>query len=285
MISTHRAPSRRNILLGAGAALAAPAAPDTAPPNPTLETIHSLRTIHGNFLDKPIPEPALDRILQASLRAANASNMQSYSIVVVKDRRRMKDLCGYAGSCLLLYCADYNRLRATADALGDPYFPDNVVSFVTASTNAAIAAQTAVIAARALGVDSLLTNGIHRGDMERVWRLLDLPPAYCFPLIALVLGYPTQEPAHRMGRLDGPGVIHQEKYHRLSSEEAADIIRKTDDPATRLALNDEWKKQGHRHYLDWFFKAWSSYSAKPTDRETQMFQLLKRAGFIDLQKP
>jgi hypothetical protein len=42
----------------------------------------------------------------------------------------------------------------------------------------------------------------HNLDAERVWKLLDLPQAQCFPLIALVLGYPTQEPAHQKGRLD-----------------------------------------------------------------------------------
>ena len=37
----------------------------TAPTNDTLKTIRSLRTIHGNFLDQPLPEPALQAILRA----------------------------------------------------------------------------------------------------------------------------------------------------------------------------------------------------------------------------
>ena len=39
------------------------------------------------------------------MRAANASNMQCYSIVVVRDRQMMQKLCGYRGSRLLLYLA------------------------------------------------------------------------------------------------------------------------------------------------------------------------------------
>jgi hypothetical protein len=66
-----------------------------APTNGSLKTIRGLRTIHGNFLDKPIAEPTLQTILQSSVRAANASNMQSFSIVVVKDRKTMGDVCGY----------------------------------------------------------------------------------------------------------------------------------------------------------------------------------------------
>jgi nitroreductase len=144
----------------------------TPPANDTLKTIQSLRTTHGNFTAKEIPEASLQLILQASVRAANASNMQSYSIVVVKDRKLMKEVCTYQGSYMLLYCVDYNRLKASAEALGHPYYPDNIVNFVTASINTALAAQTAAIAARSLGLDYLITNGIHRGDMERVWKLL-----------------------------------------------------------------------------------------------------------------
>ena len=78
-------------------------------------------------------------------------------------------------------------------------------AFVTGSTNTILAAQTAVIAAKSLGIDSLLTNGVHRGDMERLWEMLGLPRQYCFPLIALVLGYAAKEPAYQKGRLSGPG--------------------------------------------------------------------------------
>jgi nitroreductase len=253
------------------------------PVNETIKTIGSLRSIHGNFLDKPLPESALQTILQASLRAANASNMQSYSIVVVKDRAKMKAVCTYQGSCMLLYCVDFNRLKASAESLGYSYYPDNIESFVTASINTSLAAQTAAIAAKSLGVDSLITNGIHRGDMERVWKLLDLPQTSCFPLLALVLGYPTEEPPYQKGRLNGVGVIHYDNYHRLTKDEVAEITRQYDDTERHLALNENWKVQGYNHYMDWWFKDWLRGS-KPTDRETQMLRFLRRSGFVELQK-
>jgi nitroreductase len=279
------------LLLGTGSSRS-PAAdqqtnPAGAPPPPeneTVKTIRSLRTIHGNFLNKPLPESALQTILQASIRAANASNMQSYSIVVVKDRAKMKAVCTYQGSCMLLYCVDFNRLKASAQSLGYDYFPDNIEMFVTASINTVLAVQTSVIAAKSLGIDSLVTNGIHRGDMDRVWKLLDLPQASCFPLIALVLGYPAAEPPYQMGRLDGPGVIHYESYQRLSKDEVTDLTRQYDEKERHLALNENWKAQGYKHYMDWWFKDWLGGS-KPTDRETQMLQLLRRSGFVELQKP
>lgn len=252
--------------------------------NVTLKTIHNLRTIHGNFTDQSISDDHIQQILNASIQAANASNMQSYSIIVTKDRKKMQAVCGYQGSAMLVFCADHNRIHASAKQLGYTYYSDNIVSFVTASMNTMLAAQTAVIAAKSLGIDSLLTNGLHRGDMERVWKILDLPEQHCFPMIALVLGYPTEEPDHDRGRLDGPGIIHEEMYHRVTEEELKEITRKYDDKNAHIALYDNWDKDGYAHFQDWLYKDWLGAESKPSTQETQMFKLLRRSGYMDLQK-
>lgn len=252
-------------------------------PNETIQTIQQMHTTHGNFTDREIPDAEIQTILQTAVRAANASNMQSYSIIAVKDRNKMKELCGYQGSCLLVFCIDYNRPIVSAQSLGDTYCPDSMVDFVTGGVNTILAAQTASIAARSLGIDYLMTNGIHRGDMERVWKVLELPKEHCFPLIAVVLGYATKEPAYRTGRLDGAGVIHFEKYQPATKEQLDAITDQYDDPAQHLGLNEVWKEKGYKHYLDWFFKDWAR-STKPTEQESQMLKLMKKSGFVELQK-
>jgi nitroreductase len=260
----------------------ATAAEPTQPANETLKTIRKLRTIHGNFQDKPLPESALQTILQASVRAANTTNLQNYSIVVVKEREKMKQVCTYQGSCLLVYCADYNRVKTLAKHLGHSFSPDNMNWFCLAGIDAILAVQTAAMTARSLGVDYLITNGIHRGDMDRLWKLLDLPPKHCFPLIAMVLGYPTEEPAFQKGRLDGPGVIHYEKYHRLTKDEKEEMVRQYDDPKQHLTL--EWWKAGQTpHYLDWIFTQWYPNS-RPTEQGAQILRFIKRSGFMGTQK-
>lgn len=250
--------------------------------NGTLESVRKLRSIHGNFLNKEIPEDALQTILKASVRAANSTNMQNYSIVVVKDRERMKQVSGYRGSCLLVYCADYNRTKTLAKHLGHSFFPDNMNRFCLACIDTILAVQTAAITARSLGIDYLITNGIHRGDMNRQWKLLDLPEKHCFPLIAMVLGYPTEEPAFKKGRLDGPGIIHYEKYHRLTKGETEEMVRQYNDPKQHLAL-ERPKAAQSQPYLDWIFTKWMP-APNPTDKETQILRFLKRSGFVEVQK-
>jgi hypothetical protein len=73
--------------------MAAPTEPSGAgPANETLKTIHSLRTIHGDFSDKAVPDETIQLIISASVRAANASAYQSYSIIVVKEGETIRKL-------------------------------------------------------------------------------------------------------------------------------------------------------------------------------------------------
>ena len=82
--------------------------------NETLKTIHSLRSTHGNFSDENVSVEDVQTIIEASVRAANASARQSYSIIVIEDKEVVKKLCGYVGSVALLYCIDYTRIIDTA---------------------------------------------------------------------------------------------------------------------------------------------------------------------------
>jgi len=247
--------------------------------NQTLETIQNLRSIHGNFSEREISEQDLKTIIEASLRAANASARQGYSVIVVEDREKMKKLCGYAGSKGLVFCADLTRMTAIANHLNHLFDADGVPQFMTSAVDAVLVAQTAVIAAKSLGIDSLITNGIHRGDMERVFTLLNLPEKHCFPVIMVVLGYPTDEPDHRQERWNGAGVVHYGAYHPLTTEQTEEMVRKYDDPEAHLGLSDTWKPKGLAHYWDWFFTVWVGRFGKATGK-TQMAQILERIGFL-----
>jgi nitroreductase len=255
----------------------------TNPVNETINTIQNLHTTHGNFSARDIPENEIDVVKESCIRAANSSNMQTYSIIVIRDRKVMKDLCGYQGSCLFLFNVDYNRLLASAKSLGLGYYPGNLTSFITAGINASLVAQTATITARSLGIDSLLTNGIHRGNIERLWPMLKLPEKYCMPLIALVMGYADREAAYKTGRLSGKAIFHEKEYTMPSDEELAFITKEYDDPEKHIGTNPDWKAKGHDHYLEWLFKEWLAGDSKPLDSETQLYVQLKKRGFLDLQ--
>jgi len=246
----------------------------------TTETLRALRSIHGNFSDERVSEEDLRRILDTCVLAANASNRQSYSIVVVDDAEAQEQLTGYVGSATLVFCVDYNRVIDVAAHLGHEYTVQGFRPFVAGMVDACLAAQTAAVAAKSLGIDSLFTNGVHRGDMERVYRLLDLPRAYCFPAIALVLGYPETEPDTKRGRLAGPGVIHRGSYRHLSPEEIDALVARYDDPAEHLDMGVPWSERGFAHFLDWFYEVWSNPQHRPAGAG-KLYDVFVSTGFTD----
>lgn len=248
--------------------------------NPTLATIHDLHTTHGNFADRPLPEADLQAVLDASVRAGSASNMQSYSIIVVTDREVMNNVCGYQASVLLLYCIDTNRMTDLAQHLGCRFSVDPAWLATTGAVDTILAAQTAAIAAHSLGIDSLFTNGIHRGDPERVFTALDLPAQNCLPLIALLLGYADKPALARKGRLRGYGIVHHGKYHRLSTTECDAVVTEYDDPARHLGLIEDWREKGSAHYLEWLFTKWARPFDAATEPPSAMSATLHKHGFI-----
>jgi nitroreductase len=230
--------------------------------NETLKTINALRSIHGNFSNREVSREDLDQIIKASIRAANASARQSYSIIVLDDRNIMKELFGYRGSLALVYCVDFNRIARTARHVGYDFDNDNIIGFITGTIDTILAAQTAVIAAKSLGIDSLITNGLHRSSLEKVYSILNLPETSCFPLITVVFGYADKEPEYQKGRLSPEFTVHYGTYKLPEGNTLDKIVAEYDDPQKHIGLNDSWGKAGFKHYLDWHYTKWEGIPPK-----------------------
>ncbi len=250
--------------------------------NETLKTIHALRSIHGSFSEQSIAQADLEQILEASVQAANASACQSYAIIVLDDREAMQRLVSYQGSHAIIFCIDYNRIMATAEHLGHQFSDYNIIGFITAAVDTTLAVQNAVVAAKSLGIDSLVTNGLHRNDLDTVYQELNLPQEACFPLITMVLGYPGQEPPYKKGRLSSEFLVHFGQYTPPSQEQLDRIVAEYDDHTTHVGLIDNWAELGFDHYLDWFYTKWSGKSPATkiaSDKILEFEDRLVKSGF------
>lgn len=152
------------------------------------------------------------------------------------------------------------------------------------NTDTILAAQTAAIAARALGINSMFTNSIHRGNLEKFYAKFKIPKRNCFPLIALILGYSTNENNAARGRLNGQGLIHYGEYHRLDEIELRDLVNDYDNQEKKLGLiffKRNTKKNFDR-YLDWFYSVWSKTETAEyrIRKQNEIWEVLKNAGFL-----
>jgi nitroreductase len=250
--------------------------------NPTLETIHSLRTIHGDFSPREVSDEDLDQILTAAVCAANASARQSYAVIVIDDRQKMRELFSYQGSKALIFCVDFTRIMAAARFLGQEFDNTDIIGFITGSMDTVLAAQTAVIAARSLGIDSMITNGLHRNTLDKVYEMLNIPQTDCFPLVTVVLGYAQKEPAYQKGRLSIRHIVHKGQYHAPDETQLKEIIAEYDDHALHLGMTDNWEVLGFEHYLDWFYTKWTGKPASEKVARGKVLEFqerLRKSGF------
>ena len=262
--------------------------------NETIRIIESLKTVRS-FSGRNIPKEHLSVILKSCVNAATASAGQTYSIIVVADKEVMKKI-GYVGSIMLVFCVDFNRVIDLAEYLGFQYKDGiSIADFITGSTDTILAAQTAAITAKSLGIDSFFSNclPLHRREINRVYDSLNLPEKYCFPLIALIIGYSDEKKLKltKKGRLSGPGIIHFNKYHKLNDQGLGKMVLEYDSQDKHfLSLIDDWREKGYNHYLEFFYEKWcgcikgdekNDYQMiKSNNPYNQVEKMLIKTGFI-----
>lgn len=259
--------------------------------NETIRIIENLKTVRY-FSDKNISEEYLSLVLKSCVNAATASARQTYSIIVVEDKETMKEI-GYVGDKMLVFCVDFNRVIDTSEYLGFQYKHGvPIIDFITGSTDTILAAQTAAIAAKSLGIDSFFSNCLYRGDINRIYSILNLPEKYCFPIVALMLGYTDEKKTKKTkkGRLSGPGVIHFGKYQRLDDQGLKKIVLEYDSRDKHfLSLIDGWREKGYKHYLEYFYEKWcgckrvnekKDYQVKSSNLYDESIKMLIKTGFL-----
>ena len=247
--------------------------------NDIIKTIHGLRSIRS-FSDKEISAKDLETILHSSVCAANSGGRQNYSIIVIDDKELLKQLF-YGANKGLLFCLDFNRVVDVAKHTGNDFDVFDLRAFINGCIDTMLVCQTAIIASKSLGIDSLVTNSVHRAPFDEVYKTFNLPEKYCFPVIAVCLGYPEIEPTFKRGRIKGPGVIHYGQYERMDNKEMDELVKDYANAEKRLSnvSADRLKEHGFDNFLDYFYQLWSTRGfPKPMD---EFYKLLQKMGFLN----
>lgn len=184
---------------------------------PVTETLNNHVTIRF-FRDEPIPDEMLGAILEAARRSPTSSNMQTYSIIVVRDRARRKVLARLAGNqkhietcdVFLAFCADIQRLGVVAGMHGvEPFF--NLETTLVSTVDAALVGMSAQTAAESFGLGAVMIGAMRNHPVEAA-ELLGLPRGV-YIVYGMCLGWPDGERVPpQKPRLPAELVIHQEQY-------------------------------------------------------------------------
>ncbi len=191
---------------------------------PTIDQIYLHASVR-NYKPDPIPRSLVDLIISSGQRSSTSSNLQTYSVVAVTEnskRVRLAELCGNQkhirqAPVFLAWCADLSRLDTVCKIRGYEQVTDYVENFLVAAMDAAIAMQSATLAAESLGIGMCYIGAIRNNPAE-VIKLLDLP-RLVFPVSGMTLGWPAVEPKRRP-RLPLSTILHWESYDQGGEVEA-----------------------------------------------------------------
>jgi len=239
----------------------------------TIRVLNGRRSVRA-YSDKDVTDAQVTAILEAARRAPTSSNLQAYSVVVVRDPATKEKLAAIAGgqkhivACpvYLAFVADLTRIEAAFRRHGNSLDDNNLEMGLMASIDAGLVGMSAYLAAESLGIQGGMI-GAMRNDPEAVAELLGLPNR-TYVVFGLCLGWPAEAPKQKP-RMPAEGIIHYERY----------------DAGMALGVVDPYNAQLKAHYdeigKETTDESWSAdvdrkYAQRPRDH---LRAALKKRGF------
>jgi nitroreductase len=194
-----------------------------------INEINNHRSIR-KYKSDSIPAGLLEEILAAGIRASSSGNMQTYSIIVTRDKNLREQLhkahfeqnMVLEAPVLITFCADFHRMRHWLRISSAPDNFDNFMSFMVAAIDAILVSQNVALAAESKGL-GICYLGSTLSNCDQVGRILQLPDNVV-PVVGFTLGYPDEDPPLR-DRLPLHGLVHDETYRDYTAEQIAEIYR------------------------------------------------------------
>lgn len=186
---------------------------------PTSETIEALlnRVSVRDYADRPVDEATLEAVLKAAFRAPTSSNIQSYSVIIVRDQTVRDKLVPITGNqkwvgnapVFLAFCADLTRIEAAATRNGHTLDNNNFEAGLVASVDVALVGMAAYIAAESIGLKGVMIGAV-RNDLIATAEALGLPNRV-FCLFGMCLGWPGEVPPQKP-RMEYQAMVHTDRY-------------------------------------------------------------------------
>ncbi len=190
-------------------------------------------TVRSFDPDRSIPEKHVRKIVEAAQKSPSSFNLQSYAFISVKDMEKRREIAGLAGrqwficdaSLFFVICTDLHKMDIVTETAGYEYYQKRFLeSFLMAAVDAALAGQTAALAAESLGYGICMIGGV-RNHIDRVADILELPDMVS-PVFGLCVGHPVHRNPSKP-RLPLEGVLFEDRYDRDAVKRAIEVYDST----------------------------------------------------------
>jgi nitroreductase/FMN reductase [NAD(P)H] len=204
------------------------------------------RRVVRRYTDQGVPDSLLDALLAAAQSAPAKSDLQQYSVVVMRDAPRIKQIADWIGTMdwiatapvFLVWCGDMRRGQRLCELHDMPHANNNLDTFLNTAVDCSLAMAQFMAAADAVGLGTCPISYV-RSHIERVSPLLGLPSGV-YPVAGLTVGWPVFRRPISM-RLPPSVVVHRERYDDSDLERDAasyDARRREREPVAPGSLKN-----------------------------------------------
>ena len=147
----------------------------------TIETLLQRRSIR-KYNDTPVTDDQVDAILKAAFRAPTSSNIQSYTVITVRNPETKQRLAVPTGNqqhiidcpVFLAFCADLTRLEHVLKERNHTLGNNNLEIGLVSSIDASLVGMSAYLAAESLGIKGVMIGAV-RNESFKISEILELP--------------------------------------------------------------------------------------------------------------
>jgi len=204
------------------------------------------RRVARRYKNEPVPDSLLDALLAAAQSAPSKSDLQQYSVVVMRDAARIRQIADWIGTMdwiasapvFLVWCGDMRRNQRLCEMHAMPHANNNLDTFLNTAVDCSLAMAQFMAAADAVGLGTCPISYV-RSHIERVTPLLSLPPGV-YPVAGLTVGWPVFRRPVSM-RLPPSVVVHRERYDdsaMTNDVRAYDERRRAREPVAAVSLKN-----------------------------------------------
>jgi nitroreductase len=227
------------------------------PVPPLIAQILQRRT-HRSYAARPVTDELIDLLAAVALSASAKSDFQQATVIKLRDPGKREAIARHfpampwigSSPAFLVFCGDARRLERIGAMRTHPQRNGDLEAFLNASVDAALAMQTFILAAEAVGLGCCPISVI-RNQMETVARELALPDGV-FPVAGLCVGYPAGA-GHISMRLPPAVTVHTDGYDDSNLEQEIDAYdrRRAGRHATPREQQRNPKKFGYADFYGW----------------------------------
>ena len=234
------------------------------------------------YADRDIPEALLNELLGVAARGSNTGNMQLYSVVVTRDPANKERLAPAhfnqpmitGAPVVLTICADANRFVKWAEQRKAVAGFDNLQTFIAATIDAVIFAQSFSTAAESVGL-GLCYLGTTTYNADKIIEALALP-RLVVPIVTITVGYPAEPIPNQVERLPLEAIVHQERYTDYTPAAIDALYAETE----ALEVNQRYVRENGKETLAQVFTDIRYSKANNEFFSGVLMDVLKRQGFL-----